>query len=127
MFFATNCTVTVSPGSSAPFGGLQLSLTSVEPFTMKYGVSGTMVKLLGATAKNTLLTASILRRDCVLYRLGSCTVSLPSFAALAASVMGKLNPPLVERRMLTTPALMGEFAVPATSHNTVWLPDQTTL
>src|SRR6185436_688171 len=69
--------------------------------------------------------ASTLRRAVLLARLGNTMTCEPSLGVPAASVMGNVRPPFVERRIFTLAALTGALAVPATSHVTVCTPAKT--
>lgn len=57
----------------------------------------------------------------VLVSGGTVVESLPSFGVAAASVLGKVLPPSVERRMSTFARLTGAAVVPATFQVTAWV------
>ena len=58
---------------------------------------------------------------------GNTTAAEPMLGTFVASKNGKDNPPLVESRMFTPIALIGEPAVPATVQVTVRAPDHWTV
>jgi hypothetical protein len=78
-----------------------------------------IVKLLLETSKKMLPTASTLTREVVPEALGTVTDSDPSLAVLAASTIGKVDPPSVESEIFTFAQLTGAAGVFATFHPTV--------
>ena len=71
------------------------------------------------TSKKMLPTASIFTRAVVVNELGITTASEPSFAVLAASTVGYVRPPSVDRLIFTLAVLIGAMSVLALSHVTV--------
>ena len=75
-----------------------------------------MVKFTFETSKKTLPTASIFTRAVVVNELGITTTSAPSFVVLAASTVGYVSPPSVDRLIFTLVVLIGAMSVLALSH-----------
>ena len=71
------------------------------------------------TSKKMLPTASIFTRAAVPGRFGIVTTSEPSFAGPAASTVGYVRPPSVDRLIFTFDALIGAMSVLALFHVTV--------
>ena len=101
----------------------------VKPAGAPHATAPPMVKLVLEISKKILPTASTLILAVVLGVAGMVTVSLPSFAVLAASTVGNVKPPSVDKDIFTFAQLTGEAVVLATDHVTVWeeLPAQVTL
>src|SRR5690242_20738124 len=81
-------------------------------------VSCTIVMSELLTSKNTFPIASTLIRACDVDVFGSATVSEPSFGVEAASTVGKVRPPSVDRLIFTLAVLIPLASVPATSQVT---------
>src|ERR1051325_10583202 len=77
-------------------------------------------------SKNTLPMASTLMRACVVSEPGRVTTAEPLLGVLASSTVGNVTPRSVEREILTFAQLTGAALVLATSHVTVWVPNQAT-
>ena len=71
------------------------------------------------TSTKMLPTASIFTRAVVVNEPGITTASEPSFAVLAASTVGYVRPPSVDRLIFTLAVLIGAMSVLALSHMTV--------
>ena len=74
-----------------------------------------MVKLLLEISKKIFPIDSIFTRAVVVRLFGMVTDSVPSFGVLAASTIGKVSPPSVDRLIFTLAQLIGAPVVPATS------------
>ncbi len=79
-----------------------------------------IVKFVSLMSQKMLPAASTFTRQVELTTPGRETDWVPSFGVLASSVVGKVFPPSVERRMLTLAAFTGAPLVPTTFHVTVW-------
>src|SRR5260221_236792 len=86
-----------------------------------------MEKSTSEMSKKMLEAAWTFIRATVVAMSGRSTDAAPVFGTLDASTMGNDPPLFVESRMFTLVANIGEMAVPATFHITVWLEDQVTL
>src|SRR4051812_49824730 len=91
--------------------------------TSGVGIAGTIEKLPWEISKKILPAASTLMRAWLVVIFGSTTVWEPSLGVPLTSVMGKVLPPLVDNKIFTVAALMGDAVVPATFHKTVRGPD----
>src|SRR3954453_6221308 len=81
-------------------------------------VSWTIVMSELLTSKSTFTIASTLIRPCVVPVFGSVTDCEPSFGVDAASTVGKVCPPSVDRLIFTFAVLIPLASVPATFHVT---------
>ena len=75
-----------------------------------------IVKFTFETSKKMLPTASIFTRAVVVNEFGIMTASEPSFAVLAASTVGYVSPPSVDRLIFTLAVLIGAMSVLALFH-----------
>src|SRR3954454_10237406 len=94
------------------------SVAGTLPPTVVVG-AGTMANDWWEMSKNTLPTASTLKRAADAVTFGSTTRAEPVFGAAAASTYGYVVPPSVDRLIFTCDTLTGAWSVPATSHVTV--------
>src|SRR5215212_2735854 len=78
-----------------------------------------IVKLTLLMSKNIFPAASTFILAVVVALLGTVMFSVPSFAVLASSTVGKVFPPSVERDILTLAQFIGAPLVPLTFHVTV--------
>src|SRR6266446_7008862 len=75
----------------------------------------------GETLKKTFPMASTFTRELGAVTFGAVIFAVPLFGTLAASTVGKVAPPSVEREIFTLAALIGALLVLATFHVTVWV------
>lgn len=114
--------VTVSPGSTTPLAGEQLSALgadAVPAIRTGDGLLEVIVRFAFEMSKKILLTASTLIRPCVVAVFGIVTNALPLFGTLLARTTGNVEPPLVENEIFTFAQLMGAVLVLATFQVTV--------